>query len=567
MTTTIIAPRTAVPDAPPEAETPAPGAAVEVEAEAGIEEARSSAGRAHRGLMISVGVVGVLAGLAAAGVGFALSYGALVEAAASWGFGEGWQRHVFPVGVDGLIIALYCVDLVLAWRGMARAWVRLAAHVVTAVTIGLNMAAAAGSAPGSPGLLDALAEHPARLASHAAMPIAYVLLTEAARWAIVRTAQLEAGGLDHGRLTLADWLLRFPTTWAIFRHAQTWPATYAEARLHVRELAIHRVWLKHRREIEQGLSDGWVGVLDQMPDLLARYGVGVEEARAIPDRMRARERKRQEDRDRDERDRERQEERQAREDERERVRQARDDEHAERLARLEAEAEETRRQGELAILQARTTGAVKAAEAESAASADTASIHADAARSAAERAATEAQRLADAEERAEETARTGVLRRQAEEENLRAARLAEERAEAEERAAELERAAAVKRAEAEQRSADAVKAIAHKAEYEERIEASKLRVAQDRKLRAEIELRAQADEEDARLTPRERNIRKVARLIIGTAAGLQDQHSSAELASMVSLSAVSSMCRVSETTAGDYRKEAVDLIRQGYNPQ
>ncbi|MCD9904479.1 DUF2637 domain-containing protein, partial [Streptomyces sp. MT29] len=360
----------------------------------------------HRKLMIPLAVLAVLSGLAAATVGFALSYGALRSAAVGWGFGAGWQSYAFPIGVDGLIVALYTVDLVLAWKRMARPWMRIAAHAVTGVTIILNMAAAAGSpgsAGASTGLLTALGEHPARLLSHAAMPIAYALLIEAARGAIVRVARLESGSWDDDRLTLADWALRFPTTWKVFKHAKTWPSTITEARTHVRELAVYRIWLKHRQEIEAGLEAGKVGVLDRMPQLLAPYGVSVEEARALPETMRERERQRAEDTARAERERQdaqearereekRRREQQTREDERERQRQAREDEHAERLADLAAKAEETRLAGELAVLQAETTGAAQAARATAEGAGAAAELQAQATLAAARRAATEEDR-------------------------------------------------------------------------------------------------------------------------------------------------------------------------------
>ncbi|MFJ4577632.1 DUF2637 domain-containing protein [Streptomyces sp. NPDC088846] len=511
------------------------------------DTAEESSGARNRGLMIPLAILAVVAGLAAAAVGFALSYGALVAAAAAWGFGAGWQSHVFPIGVDGLIIALYSVDLVLAWRRMARPWIRMAAHGVTAVTIALNMSAAAGSASGSTGLTDALLDHPARLLAHAAMPVAYVLLTEAARWAIVRTAQLEAGH-DDDRLSVADWLLRFPTTWAVFKHAKTWPTSYSEAREHVRELAIYRVWLRHREEIEAGLAEGQVGVLDRMPDLLAPYGVSVDRARAIPDEMREREREVQQARSRADQERTRQEERQRREDERERERQAREDEHAERLAMIAAEREEVRQNGELAVLRARTTGVTRAAEAEAAATADTASIQAAAARSAAERSATEAERLAAAEETAEETARTAALRRKAAEDEHQAAVIARDAAVV---AAEAERLAAVA-ADAAAATAASERRIAEDADAAER---AGLRAMELRAAAARIERRAAQDEDFAGLSQRDRAVRKVARIVIERAGGDWQR---------LPLADIERDLGVGQSTAGDYRKEAAKLLADGY---
>ncbi|MFG2631072.1 DUF2637 domain-containing protein [Streptomyces sp. NPDC048473] len=532
------------------------------------EAGERPAGR-HRGLMIPLAVVAVVSGLAAATIGFALSYGALRSAAVGWGFGAGWQSYAFPIGVDGLIIALYTVDLVLAWKRMSRPWLRVAAHGITAVTIALNMAAAAGSAPGSPGLTDALLEHPARLLAHAGMPIAYVLLTEAARWAIVRTAQLEAGAHTEDRLTLADWTLRLPTTWKIFRHAKTWPSTYAEARTHVRDLAVYRVWLAHREEIEAGLAEDRVGVLDRMPELLAPYGVSVEEARALPALMQERERRRKEDQERTEakrterkererQEQERQQERQAREDKRERQRQAREDQHAERLAVLETEAEETRLAGELAVLRAQTTGATRAAEAEAAGTSATAELTAQTALAAVRRAATEEQRLAALEDAAEETAR--IVEAKSRTAAAEAAIVESERKAVEEaaRLAKVRAAEERGKAEEEEGKARAEKARAEKAKHrhtaaEDTAAAAEreLRAAEMAELAAENRARAAHAEALADLSLVQIKTRVVARLLLVT-----PEADGATIAAKLG--------GASASTASGYKKAAQELIDRGY---
>ncbi|MFD7719002.1 DUF2637 domain-containing protein [Streptomyces sp. NPDC059814] len=544
---------------------PSPDTAADVAA--GETEQRPE-GR-HRKLMIPLAVVAVLSGLAAATIGFALSYGALRSAAVGWGFGTDWQSYAFPVGVDGLIIALYTIDLVLAWKGMARPWVRMAAHAITAVTIVLNMAAAAGSAPGSPGLTDALGEHPARLLAHAGMPIAYVLLTEAARWAIVRTAQLEAGAHTGDRLTVADWVLRLPTTWKIFKHAKTWPSTYAEARTHVRELAVYKIWLAHREEIEAGLAADRVGVLDRMPKLLAPHGVSVDEARALPALMQERERQLKENQDRaeadrkDRKERERQEQQrerelQARQDERERQRQAREDEHAERLAVLAAEAEETRLAGELAVLRAETGGAAKAAQAAAEGAGAAAELQAQTTLAAARRVATEEERRLLQEETAEESARTAAARRAAAEANRAAAEIERKTAEETARTAHAEaltaRAAADQAAaktrteEAAQEAAARNKAAAEALEAAAEIE---LRAAETARLAAETRAAAAHAEALSNLDVVQIKTRVAARVLLAT-----PQADGATLAAALG--------GASASTASTYRKAAQELIAQGY---
>ncbi|MGV0101000.1 DUF2637 domain-containing protein [Streptomyces californicus] len=527
----------------------------------------------HRPLMIPIAVLAVAAGLAAAAVGFALSYGALRQAAVDWGYHD-WKSYAFPVGVDGLIVALYAVDLVLAWKRMARPWVRIAAHAATGGTIVLNMAAAAGSAAGSAagasgGLLAALGEHPARLLAHAAMPIAYAILIEVARGAIVRTARLEAGAWEDDRLTLADWLLRLPTTWKIFKHARTWPCTIAQARKDVRDLAIYDIWLQHREEIEAGLKEGRVGVLDRMPQLLAPYGVSVEEARALPGRMVERERRRIEDDARAERERERARkerareetrlrERQAREDEQERRRQAREDEHAERVAKLAADAEETRLAGELAVLRAETDGAAKAARASAEGAGAAAELQAQATIANARQAATAEERRIALEEAAEESERTAVAKRKAAEADL--ASLEIERKATEERAriataaateAEREARAAESKAreeEAVERAAEAKKRAAETADQAAEIAHA---AAETQRLAAELRARAAHAEALSSLDVVAIKTRVAARVLLA--------HPDADGTQLSEALGGASASRTSE-----YRKAALALIAQGY---
>lgn len=545
----------------------APGPDVARDVAAGETE-QGPAGR-HRGLMIPLAFVAFASGLAAAAIGFALSYGALRSAAVGWGFGSGWQSNAFPIGVDGLIIALYTIDLVLAWRRMTRPWLRLAAHGITAVTIVLNMAAAAGSAPGAPGLTDALREHPARLLAHAGMPIAYVLLTEAARWAIVRTAQLEAGGYDEDRLTMADWALRLPTTWKIFKHAKTWPTTYAEARIHVRDLAVYKIWLEHREEIEAGLAADRVGVLDRMPKLLAPHGVSVDEARALPALMQERERQLQENQERaeadrkDRKERERQEQQrerelQARQDERERQRQVREDEHAERLAVLAAEAEETRLAGELAVLRAETGGAAKAAQAAAEGAGAAAELQAQTTLVAARRVATEEERRLLQEETAEESARTAAAKRKAAEYDRLAAEYTRKAAEEDARTAKAKAAEARAETEAEADKARLAKAKAETAEYQrvaaadvELAAASEHAAAEIAGRAAEIRARAAHTEALSDLSPVQIKTRVAARVLL-----TDPDADGATLAAALG--------GASPSTASTYRKAAQELIAHGY---
>ncbi|MFF8732761.1 DUF2637 domain-containing protein [Streptomyces sp. NPDC015171] len=535
----------------PRPATPAPmeTAAVDLVPEESASAAETSVGRPRRltRIMWTVAGVAVVAGLAAAGVGFALSYGTLVQAAAGWGFGS-WQRKAFPLGVDGLIIALYSIHLVLVWRRMAKPALLVAAHAVTAVTVALNVIAAADGLPGSPGVWEAIGRDPGRLLGHAAMPAAYVLLVEAARHLISRTARLESGDSS---LSLADWLLRPAMTWWVFRTAKTYPMSYAEARVMRRDIEIHRVWIRYREEIEAARAEAAeagtafderevITVLDRLPDLLAPYGVSVDEALAMPDRMRGDEQKRRAARERADQERAHQEaaDRRARE-------------HADRMARLAAEREELHAQGEVDLLRAESDAERRAAEHRAAGHVDVAAIEAAARRSAAERAATEEQRRARAEEEAQEGARTAALRLKAAEDDGRAAQLEEEAAAVRLAAAAAEERAAKTAARAEE--AAALAAAAKKRAAEDTRAAEQARAAA-----AELNLRASLAEEAAGLPDRDRQVRRVARIILAEAGGQ---------ALRLPTTTIQERLGIASSTASSYRDAAGRLIAAGYDPE
>lgn len=502
-------------------------------APAGASEADPPALRDMPRMLWPVAAVAVVGGTVAAVTGFALSYRALADAAERWGFGH-WGSRAFPLGVDGAILALYAFDLILVWRQMPKPLLRIAAHAMTGVTIALNVIAAAAAVRLSS--WDAFQADPGRLLSHAAMPAVFVLAVEGLRHLITRTARLEAGA---GTLTLRDWLLAPGQTWRVWRQAGLWGYTYDAVRTLERERAVYRVWLRHREEIERGMAEDAVSVLDRLPDLLAPYGVTVKEALALPDRMR-----REEQRRRAERERAEQELRhQAEQEQRER-------EHAETLARLAAEAEQIRVQGEVAALRATVDGERRAAEHRAAALADTAGIEASAARSAAERAATEAQRRAEAEEQAEDSARTAALRRKAAEDAKAAARAEAEAARLKEQTEEARLAAARAEAETQELAARAAEDAARAAQAQQD-------AAQAREAAAALDLRAALAEEAAGLPDRERQVRRVARMILAEAGGV---------ALRMPTTHIERRLGVANSTASGYRDAAAQLIASGYDP-
>ncbi|MEU4850578.1 DUF2637 domain-containing protein [Streptomyces gilvosporeus] len=506
-------------------------------------------------IMWMVAAVAIIAGLTVAAVGFGVSYGTLVDAARRWGFGP-QARYAVPVGIDGLIIALYSIALVLVWRRMPKPSLLLAAHAITAVTVVLNVTAAAESAPGSPGVWEVAQTDPGRLLAHAVMPVAYVLLVEAARHLITRTARLDE---NRGTLTLSDWLLDVRGTWRVWRRAKLWGLDYATVRSQERDRAIYGVWLQYREEIsaaraqhkQQGGSDedfdenSVVTVLDRLPDLLAPYGVTVAEALALPDQMRRQEQERRH---------EAQRRRQALE--REAAEEQRLQAHEDRLASLRARREELREQSEVDVLEAEAAGERRAAQARAEGTAATAAIEASARQSAAERAATEAERRAEMEEQAQETTRTAALRRKAADDQAAAlrqeeanVRQAEEQARRKEEAAGRAARAAKAEAQAEQQLYDAEQKRVRTAQLA-------LQTAEARRRAGLVELAAVAAEDAAGLNERERNVRRVARLILVEAGGD---------ALRLPLARIEEMLRVANGTASGYRSAAAELIASGYD--
>ena len=81
------------------------------------------------------------------------------------------------------------------------------------------------------------------------------------------------------------------------------------------------------------------------------------------------------------------------------------------------------------------------------------------------------------------------------------------------------------------------------------------RAAEARRAAAETDLRAVEAEDQLKLSPRERAVRKVARLILARHAGQTDQ---------LPLEAITDTFAVSLSTASEYRKEAAALIASGY---
>lgn len=529
MSTTITSdrPRTDVPWQAPAAP------AVDVDASAvdavAVDVAATPAAPAPRTmprLLWPVVVVAAVGATVASVVGFGLSYRALATAAEGWGFGE-WGSKAFPIGIDGAILGFYAYHLYLVWKRMPKPLLLAAAHLMTAVTIALNVVAAAGPRTS---LWDAFAADPGRLISHGAMPIVFVITVETVRHQISRTARLEVGAVGDG-VPASRWVLSPVRSARLFRQMKLWETTYAEAVALEQEREVYRVLL----DKEFAAVGGWRKAPSdkRLPFKLAKYGLGVDEALARPQEAAEAERLRKE-------------------------REAEAAEAAELAAEQRAQAREiTRLKGRGEVEQTRhlVDAQTGSAQAQALATRAEAEARAEAQARAARRALTAAERLAEDEAEAEETARAAAHRKKAAQDELAAAQAREAAAQSAGRAAELEARAAEDAAAVERATTAKKQAESDRAAAERRAAEDKLSAVQAREAAARIELRAVGLEDEAGLTARARAVRKTARLIITEADWDHTR---------LPLSAIRTRLGVSESTASEYRLEAADLIRGGY---
>ncbi|MFD9685161.1 DUF2637 domain-containing protein [Kitasatospora sp. NPDC059088] len=484
--------------------------------------------------MLGLSLVAVLGGVTVGGIGFAMSYDTLARVALGWGFSED-LAPLFPVGVDASIVAFLALDLYMIRKGTPWPMLRLAAHAMTGATIWFN-----ASSQGS------IRADPVRAASHGVMPVLFVLGVEAARRLIVHKAKLEAGTVTD-TVPLKRWLLSPVKTPIMFRRMHLAGVTsYPEMVRREQDLLAYELWLK--RKYDGDLSKATDDEL--LPLRMAARGFTVDQALAMPD------------------DQEREAERRAEEaEQRQREARTRRD-----VAEKEAEAQRVLANGRLdqvrarvdgetasvrAHAQAQITAAEKAAQLEQAAleSADVAEARAREAEAEARTAAqNKVKAQADLEAAGLEKEAAEVRRGIEEADRIAkanvdkaAADIAKTAAEARDAAAELDREAAVKKQAQARALAETELAEATAAE-------ARLAAAEAREAAAEVERRALEAEEANKLKPRERAVRRVARMILTRAEGEK-----------LPLQAIQDEFGLqSPSTASEYRTEAVDLIRNGY---
>lgn len=502
----------------------------------------------------------VIAALALAGIGLYLSFEHVAEFAfEKLRFGTLGKGQLFAVGVDVGIMVMIAVDLLMAWLKRPISWIRYPVWLLTAATVVLN--AASGAPDGAWKLIDYVAA-----GAHGVVPVLFITVVELGRDAIDRVVRPEQA--ERASIPLLRWILAPIATARIFRRMRLWGVTsYPEMIRRDQQLIAYEQWLKrkHKGDISKASED------ELLPMKMAPYGYTVDQALAMPDEQEQAAQER------------------AEEAERRRL----DAETRSEVAKAESEAERLRAKGKVELVQAEVDGQTGQARA-----------HARAQVSAAERAATlekealdnavvaearareaEAERKEADEHEAKAAAdlRAAGLERQAAEKRKEAAEadrvaaaeaqvvetqtIAEARkaaAEADRRAAETERAAAETRraaAEADRKKAEEDRlqevALADAARANQEAAEAEKAAAETRRAAAEIEQRAVEAEDVAKLKPRERAVRRVARMIL-VAGGDADRLPLADIQHELAVT--------SPGTASEYRQEAAELLAGGYRP-
>jgi hypothetical protein len=496
---------TAVPDTAAPASAPAPAVpgtpeTVPAAADSTPEETARRSGRA-------LSVVSSVGGVILAGIGFTGSYKTLRDLAFKHGFGT--FSYAFPIGVDAGIVVLYALDLYLIRRRTPWPLLRTLAHLLTVATIVFNAAAAEGP----------VSADPIGTAMHAVIPVMFIAAVEAARRLYVRAADIEDGRDSQG-IPAARWALAPAATTALWRRMKLWgKRSYQETVQLEQERTVYRAMLQR----QYGKAWKRRAPADALlPLTMARYGLTVDEALALPRKAKEAEQLRAEENERLE---------------------------------LEKQQRAAERAKQAQIHQIATHGDIEAAKHETAARVDAAKASASATRTEAELAAEAQARIAQQTAAAIESAEAAEASKRAAEAERAAAEARAAAAETNERAAEMEEAASEARRRAEENQRQVAALEAERARAEQDAAEAKERAAEARARAAEIELRAAEAEDAARLSPRERTVRKVARLALTQYRG--------DITALP-LEVIAEAFSVSTTTASEYRKEATALIASGY---
>ncbi|MER5995835.1 DUF2637 domain-containing protein [Streptomyces viridosporus] len=503
----------------------------------------------------------VVAALVLAGIGLYLSFEHVaVFAHEELRFASLGKGQLFAVGVDVGIMVMIAVDLLMAWLKRPISWIRYPVWLLTGATVVLN--AASGAPKGRAWeLLDYVAA-----GAHGVVPVLFIMVVELGRTSIDRIVRPDQAERDS--IPWLRWILAPVATARIFRRMRLWGVTsYPEMIRRDQELIAYEQWLKRKYEgdITKATED------ELLPMKMAPYGYTVAQALAMPDEQEQAAQEREEEAERRRLDAETRSEVAKAESEAERLRakgkveavraevdgqtgQARAHARAqvsaaERAAALEQEALD---QAVIAEARAREAKAEhkEAQEREAKAEADLRAAELERQAAQKRKEAAEADRIAAAEAQAIETQTIAEAREAAAEANRRAA-------ETERAAAETQRAAAeAARKKAEEERLREV-ALADAARAKEEAAEAERAAAETRRAAAEIERRAVEAEDVAKLKPRERAVRRVARMILAV-GGDADRLPLADIQHELAVT--------SPGTASEYRQEAAELLAGGYRP-
>ncbi|MEU0023530.1 DUF2637 domain-containing protein [Streptomyces rochei] len=453
-----------------------------------------------RKVKIGLGLAAIVGGTVMGAIGFYLSFGNLSQAGHTvFGFSVA-DAPYFAVGVDVAIVTCLVLDLFMACIRTSWPLLRFLAHGMTAASIYFNAAAH-----------GAITENWDKAASHGLMPVLFVIGVEAGRRILVHQAALPA---DHDVIPGHRWLLATGQTWRIFREMKLWDVGYSVAMSRQRERAIFNAWNEYKAELAADkLAEGSEEALARLPKKLRPFGLTVDEALALPDRMAREELRRKQE-----------SEKRARQLELDRER-----------AEHQAEKERLAHRKEMAALKADLTATEGVAGAQ------------------ARGAVAEAEARAEAQARAASSLSEAMESREAAEAKQRAAEAEAKAAEAEARAAEADAAKMTALATTETEKAKALDAIHRAAEAEAKAAEAQQRAAEAREATAQILRRAVEAEDFAELTQRQRRVRIVARMLL--AAGDREV-TNQEIADAIGVK--------SPGTASEHRTEAVALIKGGY---
>lgn len=473
---------------------------------------RTLPGGLSRGQTAAAAVI-VLAALTLAGIGLYLSFEHVAAFAHDrLGFATLGKGRLFTVGVDVGILVLIALDLLMAWLRRPIGWVRFPVWLLTGSTVVLNAASAAPES-GAWTAVDYVAAF-----AHGIVPVLFIAVVEIGKSAIDRVVRPDVP--TGPGVPLYRWFLAPGPTFALWRRMKLWAvATYAEAVERDQELRVYRVMLERQYgSVRNAPSDA------RLPLTMARYGLTVAEALAQP--LEAEKRAQA-------------------------LREAEED------ARAAEEARKAERAALAEVARLKAEGTVQAARAEVGAATSRAEVLAAADVAAAERAATAETEAIESAGIAEAAARKAAAELAAAEARQRAAGIDQDAAETERAVLETRAAAAEAEAREEAARTATVRAREARAEAEARAAEMERAAAETRRRAAETERAAVEAEDVARLSPKERTHRKVARMILA-AGGSPDA---------LPIGDVAAAFGVSVSTASEYRTAAAGLLADGYRPE